>query len=674
MARRVGVCAIFLGALSLFVWSVGDIKTLPAFAQVGAGYPSCTLASNPVVGTGSTIKLFYEVEELPTVLTIVADDPGATPSATPTVGAPDPTRADKRQTGSVVSGPVTKNTIFTMTATNARGSGTCTTRIYFKARPSAGWKVPLVRQQPVFTRFQIPGGFDTTFGAWPFTTSYWIPGGYFVVNGPGNSGAGLSSSPAPYRTAKNVFEAGGMYLLKEDGTFIGARDVVFDSSRRAFACFEGAGCTAGPFIHSFGNNKFVRELQPRGFGFVRGPIVYTVGGSGITMDQRLFYNERGWGNDSEENDTVGRLESFSRIAVAGGKMIGVAQRYAGWFPVGSQEQGVPGGPRPRISLHNEVYDVNLNKLATFSNPAPTRQPGQNYSGAPPTTVPLFYPIIGVGAYVVAATNQPGYLGAFPPIQVYKMPSTNDLAQRVAPSLVQTLFTNRYLLHYAIDTANQNRLAIFSIPSGTAIGVAQLTMTIYQAGTSSLTQVSERNLGPDAAKVSGLFMNGSAFAVSGDYLAYGSCGNVTNWDGGRGGHKFNGCELIVEKIQNGERLTVEPLPLSRLSDFGIDGLGALVGEAQAIGSVAISPTGRILVTTGAGPNSSGGDNGNAYLYQIGGVSAPPPGGGGGGGTTTLGQQNLSEGLRERFGKFNAVSFQLSRLAKLLEKFGIIIPGQ
>lgn len=666
---RIGLVTALFAVVAVSVWSVGEIKALPASAQVGAGIPSCTMTTGgPVITSGGTGKLYYEVMDRPTIITISPE-----PAGTVQVGAPDPGRVDGRAVGSVTTGPISATTKFTMTVTNSLGTATCATFLQYIPRPAGGWKVPMVKRSPVFTRFQIPGGFDTTYGHMPFYTSYWVPEGFFVINGPGNSGAGLGrNTPAPYRTAKNVFEAGGMYLLKEDGTYVATRDVVFDSSKRAAGCFELAGCTAGPFIHILGNGKFIRDLQPREVGFPRGPILYSVSSAGVNMDQRLFYNDR-LVNTSEQTDPIGRLESFSSIAVAGGKMIGVSARYAGWFPVGPQEQGVPGAPRHRYSLQNEVYDLNFMKIASFSTPAPSREPGQsNYSGAPPTTIPLFYPVVGVGDYIVGANSgtDVGYVGGLSP-KIYKMPSTNDLAKNIAPAFVQTLFADdRYAFAYAIDSADANRIAFFTLPKSAVAGTTNPSINIYRAGTAGLTKVSERTLSSSAAKVSGFFMSGSAFAVSGDYLGYGTCPmGRSDWTGGRGGTEFNACGLVVEKISTGEKLSVEPLPLSRLSDFGIDGLSGLIGDAQAIGSVAIAPSGRILVTTGSGPNSSGGDNGNVYLYQIGGVS----GGGGGGGNGTSTQVSARQGLIEKFGKSgtNLILQQIEQIKRLLQRMGISI---
>jgi hypothetical protein len=323
LRRVIAVSAI---AAAVLVSAIGS----QASAQsIGAG-AGCTITSEPIVSTGAAVKLLYEVDNRPTFIEISASDSSANPASTPTVGAPDPTRADATAVGTIMTGPIKKETTFTMSVSNSRGASKCRTTVYFKAKPAAGWPVPLVSQQPVYSRLQIPGGFDTTFGDWPFHTAYWISSGqsgFFVVSGAGNSGAGLGSAEFPLRTAANKFEAGGMYGFKEDGTFVGVRDTVYDTSRRAAACFEGGGCTTYDVLSLIGPGKFIRDMSnatpPRNYGFVRGPAEYTVSNSGFSMDHLLFYNDRGWGNGSEQSDPVGRLEDFGAVAVAGGKFIGV---------------------------------------------------------------------------------------------------------------------------------------------------------------------------------------------------------------------------------------------------------------------------------------------------------------------------------------------------------------
>lgn len=622
--------AVTIGALAVAILICGvslKANNFAAAQSIGAG-AGCTITSDPAVSSGAATELLYEVVNRPTRITISATDSAANPTGTPTVGAPDPDRVDGNAVGTIMTGPITKDTTFTMTASNAKGASTCSVKVRFKAKPAAGWQVPLVSQNPVFNRLQIPGGFDNGLGYLPFMTAYWVSGGYFVVNGNGNSGAADSISAATpaieistLHGLPTQFESGGMYGFKEDGTFVGARDVDYDTSVRATRCFEAGGCYTFTMVSPVGQGKFIRDMSNnnRQHGFFRSPALYSVTASGFTMDHRLYYIDNTQG-------PVGSIEDFSDVAVAGGKMIGVAQRYVGTYPVGPQEQGVPRGPVPRFSLQNEIYDMNFTKIASFSTPWPSRQPGQNYSGTPPTTAPLFYPMIGVGDYIIGSANRPGYNGVgAPPVVVYKMPSSDELSQGVAPTEVQTILGGKILLGFSLDTTNSNRIAFLTIPNGTNVSNAVQMVTVFEAGASGLTQVSERSLSLHDSQI--ITVGATAFAFSGDYLAYGSCPGTgqNRWNGERGGLNFDGCELVVEKVSSGERLATEPLPRSKYSAFGIaSGLGSLTGESQAIGAVAMSPTGRIMVTTGVGVNNSGGgENGNVYLYQIGGAPSSPP---------------------------------------------------
>lgn len=576
---------IFVGA---FVFIGIAVLNVP-FASA-AFKPTCAITSDPttVSEKGATVMLYYEVLDDPTRIEISSIPSGSAPTGTPRVGAPDSGRVDHRSAGSIVSGAISAETTFTMTVTNGRGSGTCTTKVYYNPRPSTGWQVPLVQKTPVFTRFDIPGGFgqDNT-DYTPFYTSYWIPGGYFVVNGYGTSAACLGGSPLC--PLKNIFESGGMYIFNENGSFVGARDVLFDTSSRAPRCFESGGCADGFFIHPVGSGKFVRDMQNWSVGYTRGPVLYSVGSGSISMGQRLFFNERGGGNQSESGDPVSRLSSFTHVAVAGGKMIGTAERHDG------------GG---RSHEQTEIYDMNFNVLAKSASV-------------------LFSPIFGISDFIITSPGV-GYFGAFAPINLYKMPSLDELSRGTLPVKVKTLWNDRNVIAYAIDSANSNRVAIFTIPKGSNNDTAP-TMTLFDASAGSFKQMSERKIG--TGNQFGRLIAGQRFALSGDYLVYTKCPRdpsgdmwLPKWDGSRGGQRANGCELIVEKTSDGKKLSVEPLPISKYSDFGLDGgLGALIGEAQAILSLAISPSGKILVATGV---VDGGDNGNIYMYQIGGVSAPP----------------------------------------------------
>jgi len=92
------------------------------------------------------------------------------------------------------------------------------------AQTSLGNDVYLVSTDPVFSRVEIPGGFDGGGGYFPFSTINSFSSGYFVVNGYGNSNAFVTNFP---RAAGRTFESGGMYLIREsDGEFLGVQNIV----------------------------------------------------------------------------------------------------------------------------------------------------------------------------------------------------------------------------------------------------------------------------------------------------------------------------------------------------------------------------------------------------------------------------------------------------------------
>lgn len=594
---------VLILGLIVAVAMVNSKELISFLTQARSQGSSCTLTSNGrVVTENGKAKLLYEIKGGGPIQ-IQADDNAAQPPGVPSVGAPD---GGGQGVGEIETGPIKKNTKFTMVVGDGRFNR-CSTTVYYTPRPATGWQVGLVKPEPVFTRFQIPGGYETTNGHYPFMAAYWIPGNHFVVNGPANSNAG-SRAPSQLKTAAREFESGGMYVLKDDGTFVAAQNVAFDTAVRATGCFELAGCTAGLFIHPTGTNTFIRDLQPREYGYTRSPILYRISGSSLELVNRLFFNDRGidYSSLAANGDQPGRLSQFKHVAVAGGKMIGVATRYEGVrAPSSSERRYFPNG-RDQSSAVNEIYDLNFNFLSRFSKPFV--RPNGNVSGAIPTNVPVFYPIVGVGDYVLGTNDrEPGYSGAFAPLQVYRMPSTGDLSSGKQPQSVQTLQDGFYLRAYATDVANPNRIALFWLPKGVAVSKAP-KMVIYETSENGLKKVMERQLAnaPTGPFVS--LMNGQ-MALSGDYLAYPQC-NIQPWDGGRGGNNFDACQLIVEKVSDGTLLAVEPLPKAKFTDFGFQGLGAITAESQAAVAVAATPDRKFLVTT-----YGGGDNGNMYLYQM-----------------------------------------------------------
>lgn len=199
----------------------------------------------------------------------------------------------------------------------------------------------------------------------------------------------------------------------------------------------------------------------------------------------------------------------------------------------------------------------------------------------------YYPIVGIGEYFIALPGRNSLAGA----RVYRMPSQTELSQGQLPTQVQTLPSGA-VINYALDARDPNRIAIYWDRG---------TLRTYTTGTNGLVEESERRINPfEAGNTHTHFV-----AIMGDYTAYPKCtgSGLTNQQ----------CELIVE---NGtSTLSVQPLPRS-VSD-----------EKQRIMSLAFSPSGKILVAL---QSPGGSENGELYMYQVGGVQNVPSGG-----TTTPG---------------------------------------
>jgi|GEM_PF-5171399 len=208
--------------------------------------PSCQMWSNPQTATGGTVTLNYTVGDLPTTISIDADDTPATPPGTPTVGAPDPGRADSQQTGSIVTGPITKDTVFTMTVSNSRGTNDCEVEVPFVATPDANLRLPLVA-----TLLDLPNQMvypGPSVGSQNIQSAAYSNGTFAF------SGACGGPKDQNYLSSNPPFRQGGAWFFKDDGTLISQRDL----------CMDGGSRFQSIFMHGIASSRMVADGD-RGF-------------------------------------------------------------------------------------------------------------------------------------------------------------------------------------------------------------------------------------------------------------------------------------------------------------------------------------------------------------------------------------------------------------------------
>ncbi len=364
------------------------------------------------------------------------------------------------------------------------------------AQTTGQFDVILSSPEPVYSWRDIPYNDASPKGNFPFQKITWLPGGYFLATGECADGRDGTQ-----------FEKGGLYLLSDTGTYLATRDVCFDSSERVRACYEGGGCYIGTKILPTGTGSFVQELQPPQAGIARSPITYSVNGSSIDLQDRIFFNDEGtrWKNGADIGK--GTTAEFRYSAVANGVLVGVETVSTG---------------NDRYEIFNSIYSLpGLSRITKSSV--------------------RFYPIVGIGNYIIASNNPTSDT-----VKVYRVPDQNALSRGELPSSVQTLATGR-VFGYAVDAQNPNRIALYTSTGSISNG----TLRVYTVGTNGLDLESERNLTNTTGSAALDYRY--PIALSGEYLAYSSC------HGSDPAKSSASCELIVEK--NDQKLSVEPLPKS-----------------------------------------------------------------------------------------------------------------
>jgi hypothetical protein len=451
----------------------------------------------------------------------------------------------------------------------------------------------LVNRHPIYT--WADAKFNHDHGVSPFRNIDYIPGsagsGYFAVVG--ECADGLVARIGNQLVHQVELEDGGMYVFSESGQFIAKENVCRETATPRI-CYEGGGCYVNEDISLVGNGQFILDAGGAEFGLTihRSPLLYSVQGNNVSRENRLFFWD--WQNPVDPF-TEKELLEFRHIAYANGIMVGYAKESLGHQPAGVS--GFPGaGPTEEKNIFFSVPE--FQRLAEIS--VPTRCETRSCTGSPSVTQEIYIPIFGIGEYFVTARPDSLHynINVNPPYDVYRMSSRQELRDGERPEKVQTLDIDRTIANITRDATNPNRVMVSYLRG------SDLHYTIYEPGQAGLEDVGSGtlNVGQTAP-----FFN---IALSGEYRAYTSCEKVGDNDIFDFRNLLS-CQLVVER--NGQPLSVEPLPLNLFSGGSMPG-------------VAISPSGYIMV---AAYNLTGidGENGNLYLYKIGGVTAPPgPGAG------------------------------------------------
>lgn len=429
---------------------------------------------------------------------------------------------------------------------------------------SSAYDVYLTQRTPVFTRLDIPTGYDTAFGHFPFENISWIPDsntGYFQVGGNCASGAGADAAA---RRARDNFESGGMWVFDENGEFLDQADVCHDTADVTPGCFEAGGCANGFKIQPVGNGQFIRDLGTKEYGPDRSPVLYKIENGRIEKLNQLFFNS------FRNQDGGSRIDEdlFTYVAYANGKMIGVEE--------------IDGSS---INLGNAIYSIpEMGRLAEFSEPVPFCR---ECSGSRVDFAPHYYPLLGVGDYFIAVQRNSYWSG---PHEIYRMPDSTELLSGELPEKVGEINSGN-LVHFAYDTQDANRVALLLSPVGSIGATGLKTVEIYRATDEGLILEQTINSVPawGSALITKDFRN--AFAFSGEYIAFKNC-------------QDRACEVRVMK--GNENLSVEPMPL----------LNSSYREVKAI---EISPTGKMMVSS---RDFQSDVSDELFVYQIGEATGQP----------------------------------------------------
>ncbi|MEN9405305.1 MAG: hypothetical protein RLY47_264 [Candidatus Parcubacteria bacterium] len=478
--------------------------TVTAGAPPSPRSPDCQMWSNPQTATGGTVTLNYTVGYLPTTITVAASDASATPPGTPTVGAPDPTRVDSRQTGSVVTGPITEDTTFTMTVSNSRGDNDCSVEVPFVAAPEAGLRLPLVA-----TLLDLP---DQMVYPGPLIGTQNIQGVAYANGVFAFSGACGGPRNQNYLSSNPPFRQGGARFFKDDGTFIVERDLCMDGGSRFQSLYMHGG--AGSQMVADGDRGFfmaVRSLAGSHSGNTFGSGAEHAGYYQVAGDSILF--------TPSSNFTVGGNGPF---AAANGKVIAEV------------DLETPGDSRRNVTLSTPSLQI----LA------------QRETGS-------IRPTLGFGDYIIGATSDSQSTCRVPSLSPYGVPivfrpeSDGGITSVQELTLPDGLCAGKMTIDY---TSSPKRLAVtsFERQSSTSWNVTD-RIFFFTSGANGLEPAGETTIPSSVlADINRASHPGfPAFAVGGSYLVFAG--------------QPNGDERYFTLWNNGELKGVAQAPLRR--DYG-----------------------------------------------------------------------------------------------------------
>ena len=431
--------------------------------------PSCQMSSNPQTATGGTVTLNYTVGDLPTTISIEADDDSATPPGTPTVGAPDPTRADSQQTGSIVTGTITKDTVFTMTVSNSKGTRHCEVEVPFVATPDANLRLPLIA-----TLLDLPNQMvypGPTVGSQNIQSAAYS-NGVFAFSG--SCGGPMNQK---YMSLNPPFRQGGARFFKDDGTFIVERDI----------CMDGGSRFQSLFFHGIASSRIIADGDRGFFMNVRSTAGSHSGNTyGSGAEHAGYYQVAG-------NSVL--FSPSSNFEVGGGSLFAAANgKVVGEVQVDNREKNVTlSTPSLQILAEREAFSVR--------------------------------PLMGFGDYILGGTDNPQSTCRTPitpsgtPI-VFRPEADGGLTSVQELTLPDDLCPGRMAIDY---TTSPKKLAVTAFTgSGRSLEYSN-RIFLFTSGANGLEPAGELTV-PESI-ISGI--NGRqnvaafpTFAVAGSYLVFG----------------------------------------------------------------------------------------------------------------------------------------------------------
>jgi hypothetical protein len=467
------------GAAQVVATYAGLTATANLTVTVGAPRPprspDCQMWSNPQTATGGSVTLQYTVGYLPTSIAVTADDSAATPPSTPTAGAPDTSRADSLQSGSVVTGAVTKRTVFTMRVTNAQGSSTCNVTVPFNAAPQGNLNLPLVA-----TLLDLPNQMvypGPTVGNQAIQTAAYSNGTFAF------SGACGGPKDQNYLSSNPPFRQGGAWFFKDDGTFLAERDI----------CMDGGSRFQSLFLHGGAWSRMVADGDRGFFMAVRSDGASHQGNTTGSGAEHAGYYQVSGGNVLLTPSSNFIVRDFEFVA-AGGKVVGNVQ------------VGLDGNSGKNVTLSTPSLQI-LAQREEFS----------------------IRPDIGFGDYILGITGTPTGPCASPAGHiptVFRIEADGGLTSVQTLTLPDGLCPGRMAIDY---TTSPKRLAVTS-NSGRSGNSLDFTNRIFlfTSGANGLEPAGEMQI--PASVLSNIntpnFATFPAFAVGGSYLAFGGRSGTT----------------------------------------------------------------------------------------------------------------------------------------------------